>query len=168
VGVEAVVAITQKSADDEIKACIAELLQLVGRLSAAYPKKKFTLDGRLVGDIGEALAEREYDLEVFAGQEPHHDARAGDGRLVQIKATMKEKLSFPADHVPDYYLGIRIKLDGSIEEIFNGPGSVVGKAVADRVCTKNSLHMITLGALKTLNSQVPGGQRIPKREQQLS
>jgi hypothetical protein len=28
---------------------------------------------------------------------------------------MKGHLSFPADHVPDYYVGIQIRPDGSIE-----------------------------------------------------
>jgi hypothetical protein len=148
---------------DEINACIADLLAIVERLRAAYPKKSFTLDGRLVGDLGEALAERHYDLEVFKGQQPHHDARAADGRLVQIKATMKDKLSFPADHVPDYYLGIRISSDGTIEEVFNGPGSLAAKAAANRVLTKNSLHMLTLSALRTLNATVSDDDRIPKR-----
>jgi hypothetical protein len=148
---------------DEISACIADLLAIVDRLRAAYPKKSFTLDGRLVGDLGEALAERHYDLEVFKGQEPHHDACAADGRLVQIKATMKDNLSFPADHVPDYYLGIRIRPDGSIEEIFNGPGSVAAKAAANRAPTKISLHMVTLSALRKLNATVNDDDRIPKR-----
>jgi hypothetical protein len=37
-----------------IPRAIAQLLAIVEKLCIAYPKKKFTLDGRLVGDIGEA------------------------------------------------------------------------------------------------------------------
>lgn len=34
---------------------VKQMLAIVEQLCAAYPKKKFTLDGRLVGDIGEVL-----------------------------------------------------------------------------------------------------------------
>jgi hypothetical protein len=80
---------------------VRKLLKVVNDLQTAYPKKPFTLDGRLVGDIGEALAEHLYQLEVFDRLEKHHDARTPDGRLVQIKATIKPSLTFPAGHVPD-------------------------------------------------------------------
>jgi hypothetical protein len=43
-----------------------DLLAMVAKLKKAFPKKEFTLDGRLVGDIGEALAELSYDLELFS------------------------------------------------------------------------------------------------------
>ena len=33
---------------------------VVKQLRDAYPRKKFTLDGRLVGDLGEVLAKFEY------------------------------------------------------------------------------------------------------------
>lgn len=91
-----------------IKSAIEDLLQIVARLRDAYPKKTFTLDGRLVGDLGEMLAECKYGIEVFQGCRPHHDAQAtdGTGRMVQIKVTMKDSLTFLASHVPEYYLGL--------------------------------------------------------------
>ncbi len=85
-----------------------------------YPKRRFTLDGRLVGDLGEVLVEGEYDVELFEGLVKHHDAMTHDGRQPQIKATMQTGLTFPVDNVPDYYLGIKIHPDGTFTEIFNG------------------------------------------------
>lgn len=38
-----------------MKAEIVALLEIVNKLQQKYPKRKFTLDGRLVGDIGEIL-----------------------------------------------------------------------------------------------------------------
>lgn len=38
------------------------MLAVVKRLCEAYPQKKFTLDGRLVGDLGEVLVEDIYDI----------------------------------------------------------------------------------------------------------
>ncbi len=33
---------------------VNQMLQIVKQLQSAYPKKRFTLDGRLVGDLGES------------------------------------------------------------------------------------------------------------------
>ncbi len=86
---------------------VVKLLSIVKDLKTAYPNKEFTLDGRLVGDIGEVLAEETYLIRLFNGLMKHHDAVCLDGteRKVQIKATMKNFLTFPCDHIPDYYLG---------------------------------------------------------------
>ena len=99
------------------------------RLGLAFPKKRFTLDGRFVGDMGEALAEELYEITVFDRLEKHHDARAADGRLVPVKATMQAALTFPADHVPDYYLGLQIDAKGKATEVFNGPGKIAHQAI---------------------------------------
>jgi len=146
---------------------IKQLRQIVKELQDAYPKKKFTLDGRLVGDLGEVLAESGYDIELNDRLRKHHDARASDGRQVQIKATMKDSLTFPADHVPDYYLGIKIEPDGTLTEIFNGPGSVAYKSVKGRKVPKTNLHSISINALKRLNEEVHPRDRIPRRSRQL-
>ena len=37
----------------EIHQAVKDMLKIVEALQCAYPKKKFTLDGRLVGDLGE-------------------------------------------------------------------------------------------------------------------
>ena len=142
---------------------VRQMLAIVEQLCAAYPSKKFTRDGRLVGDIGEVLVQDAYDLKLFEDLKKHHDAECSDGRLVQIKATMKESLTFPADHVPNYYLGVQIRADGSFIEVFNGPGNIVGGAVKARATPKNNLHCIPVSALKKLQSRVSSADRIPLR-----
>jgi hypothetical protein len=62
-----------------IQRALKQLLQVVGELQSTYPKKKFTLDGRLVGDLGEALVEDAYDVELFDRVVKHYDARTPDG-----------------------------------------------------------------------------------------
>lgn len=142
---------------------VKQMLAIVERLCASYPHKKFTLDGRLVGDIGEVLVEDAYDLKLFADIKKHHDAECSDGRLVQIKATMKKSLTFPADHVPNYYLGVLVGPDGTFEEIFNGPGPVAWEAVKGRSAPKTNLHSVSLAALKRLQLKVAAEDRIPLR-----
>jgi hypothetical protein len=137
-----------------IPEAVREMLAIVERLCASYPKKRFTLDGRLVGDIGEVLVEEAYDLKLYEDVKKHHDAECSDGRLVQIKATMKKSLTFPADHVPNYYLGVQVGADGTFIEVFNGPGAIAWEAVKDRSKPKTNFHSISVGALTKLQARV--------------
>ncbi len=145
-----------------VPVAIEELLGIVMRLRASYPKK-FTLDGRLVGDLGEVLVAQKYDLTLHEVLRRHHDAISLDGRQVQIKATMQNALTFPADHVPDYYLGIKIHEDGTFDEVFNGPGPVAASVVRNRKPTKTNLHSISINALEILNKTVKAEDQIPTR-----
>lgn len=146
-----------------IPVAVRRMLTIVERLRRAYPNKRFTLDGRLVGDIGEILVAEAYDLRLLEGLIKHHDAEARDGRLVQIKATMQRWLTFPVDHVPRHYLGILIYPDGRFSEIFNGPGSAARNAIARRRPTKTNLHSIPLSTLCKLSGLVPGSKRVRLR-----
>ncbi len=147
----------------EVNEAIAEMLAIVAKLRERHPHRCFTLDGRLVGDFGEVLAEREYDLRLTDKMEHHHDGTTPDGRRVQVKATMQESLTFPADHIPDYYLGLKIHTDGTPEEVFNGPGHIIGAAIAHRKKPKNNLHSVSLNILKRLTATVTPADRIPNR-----
>ncbi|WP_216614722.1 hypothetical protein [Methylomonas sp. ZR1] len=144
---------------------VRQLLAIVELLRQSYKtqKKQFTLDGRLVGDIGEVLAEEAYDIKLFEDIQKHHDATASDGRLVQIKATMQKNLTFPVDHIPLYYIGIQIHSDGTFSEVFNGPGALAWEAVKNRKPTKTNLHSVSVSALSKLNAKVAPADRIPKR-----
>ncbi len=142
---------------------VRQMLSIVEKLCAAYPKKKFTLDGRLVGDIGEVLVENAYELQLFEDVKRHHDADCSDGRLVQIKATMKKSLTFPADHVPNYYLAVQIHSDGTFTEVFNGPGAIAWEAVKHRAAPKTNLHSVPIATLMRLQARVPSGDKIPLR-----
>ncbi len=142
---------------------IKQLLGIVGRLHVAFPQKAFTLDGRLVGDLGEVLVEQMYELALLEGLQKHYDAKTPEGRHVQIKATMKANVTFPVDHTPDYYLAVKIHSDGSIEEIFNGPGIIARDLIKGRKDTKTNLHSISIGALQRQQSKVQDVDRIRRR-----
>lgn len=148
-----------------IPEAVKQLLEIVERLRNAYKdqNKQFTLDGRLVGDIGEVLVEEAYEIKLFEDLQKHHDATSTDGRLVQIKATMKDHLTFPVDHTPTYYIGIKIHSDGTFTEIFNGPGLVARQAVKNRKATKTNLHSVSISTLSKLSATVKDADRIPKR-----
>lgn len=150
-----------------IPEAVRQMLGIVQQLCVAYPSKRFTLDGRLVGDIGEVLVEEAYELELFSDLRKHHDAQCRDGRLVQIKATMKKSLTFPADHVPDYYLGVQVGPDGRFLEIFNGPGLIAAKAIVGRAKPKTNLHSISIATLASLQQEVKPGDKVPLRRKPL-
>lgn len=148
----------------EIYRAVKELLVIVDALHKRYPKKKFTLDGRLVGDLGEILVEQDYELELFDGLEKHHDGITPCGKKVQIETTMKNSLTFPCDHTPDFYPSIKIFSDGTYEEVFNGSGEIARKGILNRKPAKNNLHSISLSALRSLNETVPESQRINRKQ----
>ena len=70
---------------EEIPGLVRSLYELVGQLEALFPERRFTLDGHLVGSIGEALAAHQYGLELLATAKGH-DATAPDNRQVQGQA----------------------------------------------------------------------------------
>jgi hypothetical protein len=145
---------------------IAEALKLIfqgiSQLKKAFPNKEFTIDGRLVGDIGEVIASLEYDVELFDVLRKGHDGQTTDGRLVQVKATFKDSLTFKS--VPDYYLGIKLYEDGRYEEIYNGPGKVIYEKYKHRSGIGKELLSFPNVDLKQLSATIPGNARIPKRK----
>src|SRR6266566_6493298 len=138
------------------------IFEAIDQLKRAFPKRAFTIDGRLVGDVGEVIAALEYDLVLHDISRPIHDATTADGRNVQIKVTFQDKLTFKT--VPDYYLGFRLYPDGRHEEIFNGPG----KLICDRYVARKGVGVVLLSfpvkELRKLSERVSQSDRIPKRK----
>ena len=145
---------------------IDEGLELIFRgialLHKAFPKRAFTIDGRLVGDIGEMIAEFEYDLTLDEVSAADHDAKTRDGRRVQIKATFKDSLTFKT--CPDYYLGFKLYPDGHFEEVFNGPGRLIQRRYAERKGIGKELLSFPIKEPRALSEQVAAPDRVPRRE----
>ncbi len=127
---------------------------------------KFTIDGRLVGDIGELVAAREFKIKLDEVSRPRYDAQTevdpGDTPVnVQIKAGFKESLTF--GRTPDLYIGLRLSEDGAHEVIFNGPGSIIAEEIKGRKGFDEKLLSVPMSKLRELNKTVPEDQRIPLR-----
>jgi hypothetical protein len=149
---------------EAISESLVRILQGIERLKEAFPNRKFTIDGRLIGDIREVIAELDYDITLDVPSQPGHDGHTSDGRLVQIKATFKESLTFV--RVPKYYLGFKLRDDGTYEEIFNGPGQLIYDRYKDRKGIGVKLLSFPIVELWRLSQQVEQSNRIPKREAQ--
>ncbi len=133
----------------------------IERLSHAFPTRRFTIDGRLVGDVGEVIAGLEYDISLHEISQPEYDGVTSDGRRVQVKATFKDSLTFKT--TPDYFLGFKLYEDGRYEEIFNGPGHLIFEKYKHRAGIGVSLLSFPNSALRELSLAVPADDRIPKR-----
>ena len=104
-----------------LKDSIKKLFAIMNTLQNEYSEynKKFTLDGRLVGDLGEIVCAEHYGIELFDKVEPIYDGVIkGTTNKVQIKTTFHESLTFPCNkkHIPEYYLGIKLYEDGFLKK----------------------------------------------------
>jgi hypothetical protein len=92
----------------------------------------FTLDGNLVGDLGEAVAAELFGLELTGRSNEGIDGYAPDGRSVQVKASgTKRGAAFrPVETCADHLLFFHFDYDGCFGEVvYNGPEEPVRRAL---------------------------------------
>jgi hypothetical protein len=137
---------------------VARIYAIVAELERLFPGRKFTPDGHMVGSIGEVMARYVYDVELLPPSTKEHDARASDGRLVQVKTTQVDRI--PLSHEPRHLLVLQLGPDGRVAEVYNGPGarpwSEAGKE------QRNGQKPISLVCLKRLQSSVAETERLPR------
>lgn len=105
---------------------VNELVAARNKLREHYKRAglKFTLDGNLVGDIGEAIAAEIFGITLIAGIGTGIDGHASDGRSVQVKTTgtgrgpVFRHVDTRADHLLFFDIDFE-SLTGTV--IFNGP-----------------------------------------------
>ncbi len=141
----------------KIPALVKQLYAIVAKLEALFPGRKFTPDGHLVGSIGEVIAAHEYGLTLLNASATTHDARQGK-RLIQIKATQIKYIGLGSE--PQYLLVLKLLKDGTVEEIYNGPGAPVWRNAGPM--QKNGHRLIRLSKLRTLMKSVKETQKIKK------
>ena len=144
-----------------IKDALALIFQGIEMLKTKFDEKAFTIDGRLVGDIGEIIAEHEYELVLYKSQTATHDGETPEGRKVQVKATFKHKLTMTA--VPEYYLGLQLHQDGTYREVFNGPGTLIAEQFAKRKGIGTKQLSFPVAVLEQLSKAVLDHDRVKKR-----
>lgn len=138
---------------------IRKIYEITRELEEMYPGRHFTPDGHMVGSIGEVVAAEEYGLELFEASHPVHDARAQDGRLVQIKATQGDRIAI--GERPEYLIVLKIDRDGGFEEVYNGPGDIAWSLVGKR--QKTGQCHVSLAKLRAAMAEVPERDRLPRK-----
>lgn len=141
---------------EEVPGLVRSLYELVRQLEAHFPERKFTLDGHLVGSIGEVLAAHQYGLELLTGSAKGHDATAPDKRQVQIKATQAKSVGLRSE--PEHLIVLRLTADGTATEIYNGPGALPWRHAGKQ--QKNGQRPIAVSRLELLMSKVAPADRL--------
>jgi hypothetical protein len=134
--------------ESRLPAIITSLYSLVDELEKLFPERRFTLDGHLVGSIGEVAAKYFYNLRLLPPSSPCFDALAQDGsnRSVQIKLTGGNVVSIAVnENVPDLLIVLRIDRRSGFHEVYNGlyPVSfLAGKSISKRQVKTVSLRQL--------------------------
>ncbi len=133
----------------------------------SHHKKKFTLDGKLVGDIGEVLVAENYGLTLYDNNTHTHDGYVTgfEEKKVQIKAYFKEYFYFTknSDQKPKYFIAVQLNEDGTFEEVYNGTGQLLFNRLLLHL-PKNRKHnyRLSIKKLRELNKSEENSDRIMK------
>jgi hypothetical protein len=125
---------------------VRRLYEIVGEFEDLFKGRKFTLDGHLVGSIGEVIAAHRYGLTLLPASYETHDATTPNGVPVQIKTTQAKSVALRAK--PKHLIVLFLASNGEVTEVFNGPGSIAWAACGKR--QKNGQRPIGLSKLRAL------------------
>ena len=134
---------------------VIRLVQIVSELEEEFPGRPFTLDGHLVGSIGEVMASYYYGIDLYPPSKECHDGTV-NGRKVQIKITQREDIVICRE--PDYLIVMYLRRDGNVYEVYNGPGKKPWEN-AGKPDSHNNRH-IRLNKLMELDKCVDEPDRI--------
>jgi hypothetical protein len=130
-------------------------------LEQMFPGRKFTLDGHLVGSIGEVVAAYIFDLDLNPASTLGHDARSQDGRNVEIKLTQGRGVAIR--HEPEHLIVLHRPKGGPMRIVYNGPGGPVWAAAG--TMQKNGQEPISLARMERLAMELPVETRLPVRRE---
>lgn len=143
---------------DRVPELVRKLYALVGEFESLFPGRAFTLDGHLVGSIGEVVAAYMYGLTLHQASAESHDATAPNGWLVQVKATQGKSVALRAE--PEHLVVLLLQRSGETLEVYNGPGVLVWQKCG--AMQKNGQRPISLTKLRALMTSVPQSARLPQ------
>lgn len=133
------------------------------RIQGSQVDLKFTLDGNLVGDIGEAIAAELFGVKLVETKSTEGiDGYAPDGRTVQVKATGTKrgaafrKTETRADHLIFFCLDFE-HATGTV--VYNGPERYVTRFLPDNHVGQ---RMVSRLQIQTANILVNENERLQR------
>jgi hypothetical protein len=144
---------------EETRELVQKIYEITARLQELHPKKNFTPDGILVGSLGEVLAEHHYGLTPLSVGTKGHDCSI-DGMFVQIKTTQRKSIQIGGSC--DHLIALQLARNGTVSEIYNGPGSRVWDLVKDKKRPMNGLYAVSFTKLQKLMEQFPDDKRVTR------
>ena len=124
---------------------VAAIYKAVRELEARYPGRKFTLDGHLVGSIGEVIAAETFNLTLYPMSHAGHDAWDVNGP-VQVKMTAGTSVAMYDSCVR--LIVLKVISPEEAEIIYDGPGEPVWTNAGN--VQKNGQRRISLSKLRKL------------------
>jgi hypothetical protein len=141
---------------EHVKTQIDALYAAVDQLGQTFPGRKFTLDGHLVGSIGEVIAAYMFDLTLNRASTLGHDAIAPDGRQVEVKMTQGSSVAIR--HEVHHMLILQKPARAVTRVVYNGPGGIVWQAAGK--IGSNGQRPISISKLMLLAKTVPAEQQL--------
>ena len=138
---------------------ILELNRIVSELEVDFPERHFTLDGHLIGSIGEVMAEYYYGVNLSKPSSPRHDGNVGD-REVQVKMTQRDNVLISSK--PEFLLVLYLTKTGDIYEVYNGPGKLPWEKA--RIDHSHNYRHIRVNKLMELDAEVRDCDRIAAKK----
>lgn len=147
----------------EARISVRKHYKTILREQGSQVELKFTLDGNLVGDIGEAIATELFGVTLVDAKSTEGiDGHAKDGRTVQVKATGTKRgpafrqTETRADHLLFFCLDFETAT-GSIA--YNGPEHYVTRYLPE---VFSGQRMVSRGQMKPADEQVRDHERLPR------
>jgi hypothetical protein len=141
----------------EVAGLLNALYAASDRLESIFPGRKFTLDGHLVGSVGEVIAAYMFDLDLVKASSKAHDATTRSGKRVEIKFTQGSSIGIR--HEPHHLVVLQRLKDGPVRIVFNGPGNAAWNAAG--AMHSNGQRPIGLKKLAELDRVIDIASRLP-------
>ena len=134
---------------------VRTLLDQVSVLETMFPGRHFTLDGHLVGSVGEVAAAYYYGIELFPPSTELHDGFV-DNKNVQIKITQTDNVLI--GEKPEYLIVLYLTRAGKVYEVYNGPGVIPWKTLGKP--DKRGYKHLRVIKLMSLDKEIKPADRI--------
>lgn len=136
----------------QLKEAIKDLYSSVAKLQAAFPDKPFTPDGRMVGDIGEAIAALKFNVVLDKRLRRHWDGYRIDSsekkQEVQIKTTQKDETYLKKPPHKGYLIVFKVFSNGEWECCYDGKIMRVWNSLAKQKPDSTGAKFIQLARLR--------------------
>lgn len=130
-----------------LPAAVSRIYEAVEELETAYPDRKFTPDGHLVGPIGEVIAAEALGLRLHPASYPGHYAFDGVGD-VQIKMTGRTGKSIALYATCVRLVVLKVVSPHEAEIVYDGPG--ISAWASAGAMGKNGQRIVSLNRLRKL------------------
>lgn len=120
---------------------IKKLQTIVKNLENKFDRK-FTLDGHLVGSIGEVYAKLRYGIELYKPSYKCHDGYLECSTKVQIKMTQGSYIILSSK--PQHLLILKLTKEGAIDELYYDDGTLIWENATPNLKNDNRRISLTL------------------------